>query len=105
VGALLEAMREAMEEHMWKEEERAFPMMVQGGGLLLAQMLDDLEAEHDDHGAHLRALEWVMRGHRAPADASDAWRALCDGTRALFDDLVTHMYLENQVLFPRFRRS
>jgi regulator of cell morphogenesis and NO signaling len=105
VGALLEAMREAMDEHMFKEEERGFPMMLQGGGMLLGQMLDDLEADHDDHGAHLRALEWVMRGHRAPEDASDAWHDLCAGTEAFFDDLVTHMYLEDEVLFPRFRQS
>jgi regulator of cell morphogenesis and NO signaling len=103
VGALLSAMQETMEEHMWKEEERAFPMMLQGGGMLLGQMLDDLEADHDDHGAHLRALEWVMRGHRAPDDASDAWRELSAGTAAFFDDLVAHMYLEDEILFARFR--
>jgi regulator of cell morphogenesis and NO signaling len=105
VGALLSAMQETMEEHMFKEEERAFPMMLQGGGILLGQMLDDLEADHDDHGAHLRALEWVMRGHRAPDDASDAWRELCTGTAAFFDDLVAHMHLEDEILFPRFRSA
>ena len=103
VGRLLSAMQDAMEDHMWKEEERAFPMMLQGGSTLLASLMHDLEAEHDDHGAHLRALEWVMRGHRAPDDASPEWRALCAGTEALFDDLVAHMHLENAVLFPRFR--
>lgn len=30
VGALIAAMKNAMEDHMWKEEWRAFPMMLQG---------------------------------------------------------------------------
>ena len=36
----------------------------------------------------------------APADACGTWRALYDGLRELELDLMRHVHLENNVLFP-----
>lgn len=99
---LLEAMAAELEDHMWKEEERLFPMMLQGGGGLIAGPLAQMRDEHADQTGHLLALERVTRGHSAPDDACRSWRALMDATRDLMDELITHMWLENAVLFPRF---
>jgi regulator of cell morphogenesis and NO signaling len=99
---LLETMAADLEDHMWKEEERLFPMMLQGGGGLIAGPLAQMRAEHADQTAHLLALEHVTRGHDAPGDACGSWRALMDATRELMDELIAHMWLENTVLFPRF---
>jgi regulator of cell morphogenesis and NO signaling len=99
---LLEAMAADLEDHMWKEEERLFPMMVQGGGGLIAGPIAQMRAEHADQTGHLLALEHITRGHSAPEDACGSWRALMDATRDLMDELIAHMWLENAVLFPRF---
>jgi regulator of cell morphogenesis and NO signaling len=102
LAELLEAMTAELEDHMWKEEERLFPMMLQGGAGLIAGPLAQMRAEHADQTEHLLALEHVTRGHRTPEDACGSWRTLMDATRDLMDELIAHMWLENAVLFPRF---
>jgi regulator of cell morphogenesis and NO signaling len=37
-----------------------------------------------------------------PEGACGSWTALYIGVRKLADDLVTHLHLENNVLFARF---
>ena len=37
-----------------------------------------------------------------PADACTSWHALYAGTRKLVDDVMQHIHLENNVLFPQF---
>ena len=37
-----------------------------------------------------------------PADACNTWRALYSGIAQLNDDLINHIHLENNVLFPAF---
>jgi len=59
-------------------------------------------AEHDDHGEHLRELERLTLDFTAPDDACPTWRALYVGARKLAEDLVEHIHIENNVLFPRF---
>jgi regulator of cell morphogenesis and NO signaling len=99
---LLETMAAALEDHMWKEEERLFPMMLHGGGGLIAGPIAQMRDEHADQTAHLLALEHVTHGHVAPDGACGSWRGLADATRDLMDELVAHMWLENAILFPRF---
>ncbi len=59
-------------------------------------------AEHDGHGAHLRALRAVTGNFTLPEGACAAWRALYAGLRKFADDLVEHTSIENNMLFPRF---
>ena len=37
-----------------------------------------------------------------PAGACNTWRALYAGIAQLSDDLINHIHLENNVLFPQF---
>lgn len=99
---LLAAMRTEMEEHMAKEEQMLFPMMRGGGHPMSVHPIAVMRAEHEGHGEQLRALEHLMRGFAVPDDACGSWRALIIGVEKVADDLVTHMHLENDVLFPRF---
>ena len=39
---------------------------------------------------------------RPPQGACNTWRALYAGIAQLGDDLINHIHLENNVLFPRF---
>ncbi|MFC7736337.1 iron-sulfur cluster repair protein YtfE [Roseomonas sp. GCM10028921] len=99
---LLEEMGLELESHMQKEEAVLFPMMRDGGHPMIGHPVAMMRHEHDDHGEHLRALEALTNNGEPPAGACNTWRALFAGTRKLADDLMEHIHLENNVLFPRF---
>ena len=61
-----------------------------------------MRAEHDDRGASLSATGRLTHGRTTPDDACVTWRALCIRLTKFHDDLVMHVYLQNNVLFPRF---
>lgn len=102
LAALLEHMAEALEEHMQKEERILFPMMRAGGAPMIMGPIQVMEHEHVEHGEKLRLLESLTRNHTPPADACTSWHALYAGTRKLVDDVMQHIHLENNVLFPQF---
>jgi len=102
LATLLEAMGADLEDHMQKEEQVLFPMMRRGGHPMIRGPIAIMLAEHDDHGAQLRALEGLTGGFATPDDACATWRALYIGAHKLADDLVEHIHTENNVLFPRF---
>lgn len=99
---LLEEMGAELESHMQKEEAVLFPMMRDGGHPMIGHPIAMMRHEHDDHGEHLRALEALTNNGVPPAGACNTWRALFAGTRKLADDLMEHIHLENNILFPRF---
>jgi len=99
---LLEHIAEAIEEHMVKEERILFPMMRAGGVPMIMGPIQVMEHEHVEHGERLRQLEALTRNHTPPADACTSWHALYAGTRKLVDDVMQHIHLENNVLFPQF---
>jgi regulator of cell morphogenesis and NO signaling len=99
---LLEDIAEALDEHMVKEEQVLFPMMRGGMGTMASGPIEVMKHEHDEHGRRLRELEALTRDHVPPADACNSWRALYAGTAKLVDDVMQHIHLENNVLFPQF---
>jgi regulator of cell morphogenesis and NO signaling len=40
-----------------------------------------------------------------PAEACNTWRALYAGLNQLRDDLISHIHLENNILFPLFENA
>jgi len=102
LSLLLEHIAEAIEEHMQKEERILFPMIRAGLGRAAVGPIAVMRHEHVEHGERLRQLEELTRDHTPPADACTTWRALYAGTRKLVDDVMQHIHLENNVLFPQF---
>ena len=98
---LLERMSTELQQHMAKEELILFPAMKQSVAGLDAPIAC-MRHEHDDHGAHLRELDRLTNGITVPADGCRTWQALYAGLAKLTDDLMEHIHLENNVLFPRF---
>ncbi|MGC4076686.1 MAG: hemerythrin domain-containing protein [Rubrivivax sp.] len=94
----LELMGEALEEHMFKEEMRLFPMMEQGGGTLIDLLLDDLEREHRAHEVSIERLQELL----AQLPATPEAEALAAGCRKFVDDLLQHVAAEDGDLFLRF---
>jgi regulator of cell morphogenesis and NO signaling len=102
LARMLEHVAEALEEHMQKEERILFPMMRAGGVPMIMGPIEVMEHEHVEHGERLRQLEALTNNHSPPADACTSWHALYVGTRKLVDDVMQHIHLENNVLFPQF---
>ncbi|MEW6071520.1 MAG: iron-sulfur cluster repair protein YtfE [Planctomycetota bacterium] len=105
LAALLEEAHGAMESHMQKEEFVLFPLIRSGRGALAAFPVRAMEAEHEDHGRNLALLRERCRGYVAPPEACETWRALYLGLHELEQELMEHIHLEKNVLFPRALRS
>jgi regulator of cell morphogenesis and NO signaling len=100
--AALQEAAAALEEHMAKEEQILFPMMMQGGHPMITAPIGRMRFEHVEHGERLDRLEQIAHGFELPEEACPTWRALYAGVRKLIDDVHEHIHLENNLLFPRF---
>jgi regulator of cell morphogenesis and NO signaling len=79
-----------------------FPAMLAGASGPLDGPLAQMRDDHDEHGAALRYLEQVTGGFALPEGACRSWTALYLGVEQLVDDVMDHIHLENNVLFPRY---
>lgn len=102
---LLETLHEDLQEHMEKEEEVLFPMLRTGGHPFVGQPIGVMRAEHTSHGEALDRLNALTNDATPPVGACNTWRALYTGIAQLNDDLMNHMHLENNVLFPVFETA
>jgi regulator of cell morphogenesis and NO signaling len=102
LAAVLEELAAELESHMQKEEQVLFPMMLRGGHPMIVHPIGVMRHEHDEAGELLHRVEALTDGGVAPEGACNTWRALYAGTRKFADDLMEHIHLENNVLFPRF---
>ncbi|MBL8838288.1 MAG: iron-sulfur cluster repair di-iron protein, partial [Alphaproteobacteria bacterium] len=91
-----------LETHMAKEELILFPMMRAGGSPMIAHPIARMRHEHEEHGMRLRVLLAMTDEGRMPDDACRSWQALTSGVRKLVADVMDHVALENDLLFPRF---
>ncbi len=99
---LLEAIEREMLEHMEKEEGVLFPILKAGGNPFVVHPIGMMRSEHISHGAQLDRLNAMTQDATAPEGACNTWRALYTGIAQLNDDLINHIHLENNVLFPQF---
>jgi regulator of cell morphogenesis and NO signaling len=105
LAVALEQMAEELESHMAKEEQVLFPLMRRGPHPMIGTPIAVMRSEHHEHGERLRELDRLAHGMRLPADACTTWRALYAGLGKLTDDLMEHIHLENNLLFPQFAGS
>jgi regulator of cell morphogenesis and NO signaling len=97
----LRAMQAAAFDHLEKEERVVFPHVLSGNGASLAAAIQCLEQEHTDHGTNLAHTRELTGNLVPPPEACATWRALYSGLESLERDLMEHIHLENNVLFPR----
>lgn len=106
LSALLEQAEHELLDHMAKEEEILFPMMRRGSGGGMAQYpIRVMRQEHHSHGELIAALMARTQDATPPEGACTTWRALYAGLASLVDDLMQHIHLENNQLFPAFEPS
>ncbi len=97
----LTAMHENVLMHLGKEEKVLFPLILDGMGRMAAGPIRVMEQEHDDHREALLQTRALTDDFTPPAEACTSWRALYLRLDALEADLMEHIHLENNVLFPR----
>ncbi|MDM7941997.1 MAG: iron-sulfur cluster repair protein YtfE [Hydrogenophaga sp.] len=98
----LEAIEVEMLEHMAKEETILFPMLKAGGRGMAVHPIGVMREEHTNHGGQLDRLMALTHDATPPQGACNTWRALYAGIHQFADDLIAHIHLENNQLFPLF---
>jgi regulator of cell morphogenesis and NO signaling len=101
----LRQVHAAVLEHLEKEERILFPMIQAGRGASAAGPVQVMEQEHCDHAANLARTRELAHDLVAPEEACTSWRALYLRLHELEGDLMEHIHLENNVLFPRALRG
>ncbi len=105
LAAHLETIEVEMLEHMAKEENILFPMLKAGGRGMAVHPIGVMREEHTSHGEQLERLMALTHDAIPPEGACNTWRALYAGIDQFADDLVAHIHLENNQLFPQFERA
>ena len=101
----LETMEQELLMHMHKEEAVLFPMLRAGGNSFMSQPIAMMRHEHNDHGEALEHLARLTNDITPPMGACNTWRALYTGLAQLREDLINHIHLENNILFPQFEQA
>jgi regulator of cell morphogenesis and NO signaling len=107
-------LREDLEMHMKHEETQVFPAIEryisanEAGQALRGSPLSIFggpirvsENEHDTAAASLRLIRDFAWNYEMPDDGCPRFRALLTGLKEFEHRLLRHIYLENNVLFPR----
>jgi regulator of cell morphogenesis and NO signaling len=97
----LTMLHQELSSHMMKEEQILFPMIKQGMGTQAAGPISVMESEHDDAGELLEVIKHTTNNVTPPPEACTTWKAMYNGINELIEDLMNHISLENNVLFPR----
>jgi regulator of cell morphogenesis and NO signaling len=101
LGALLRRVQTDVLDHLAKEEGVLFPLILTGRGGDTAGPVHVMELEHSGHKEDLLAIRGLTDSLTPPPHACVTWRALYLGLQQFEQELMEHIHLENNVLFPR----
>jgi regulator of cell morphogenesis and NO signaling len=96
------AIGHAIEQHMFKEEVRLFPMMEQGGNTLIGRLIEDVHREHVMHEHTMDEFRARLRSLDRTSSADPALQQLVRGVDELATELARHIRAEDEELFPLF---
>ncbi len=106
LAAIVERLVAETVDHLGKEEKILFPWARLGNRGSAAQApIDCLHGEHEAHGANLARLRDITGGYVTPPEACTSWKALYLRLAELEAELMAHIHLENNLLFPRLLRD
>ncbi|HHF6592698.1 TPA: iron-sulfur cluster repair protein YtfE [Haemophilus influenzae] len=101
VAAQLEKIYAELSQHLMKEEQILFPMIKMGNYAMASMPIRVMEMEHDEAGQDVEVIKSLTNNCTLPADACFSWKALYSSINEFIDDLMHHIHLENNILFPR----
>ena len=107
-------LADEMVRHMMKEEQILFPYIAkleaaQANGKAAEPAMFGtvrnpvrmMRAEHDSASALLKSIRKLTRDYEAPADGCGSFKALYAALAEFERDLLQHIRLENEILFPK----
>jgi regulator of cell morphogenesis and NO signaling len=97
----LTGMHEAVLEHLHKEEQILFPLILAGMAGRAGGPVRAMEVDHEHHGESLQRVRALTADLVAPPEACTTWRALYLGLQQFEQELMEHIHLENNILFRR----
>lgn len=101
----LVGMYQDLLSHLQKEEQVLFPLLRHDESRKAQVPMLVMRHEHDAHGQGLQKLAQLTADFSVPEDACNTWRALYAGLVRLKEDLMQHIHLENNVLFPQAEQA
>jgi len=99
--SVVQGLRQELEQHMMKEEQVLFPMILGGNGAMATGPVSVMEHEHESAGAALSRIRELTDEFCLPEGACTTWTALWHGLESLESETHEHIHLENNILFPR----
>lgn len=101
LAAHVEVLSRTLLDHLDKEEQELFPLLLSGRGGQGASTIYSLEREHEDVALALQRTRALTTDLVPPAEACTTWRALYLRLDELEAEVMEHVHLENNVLFRR----
>jgi regulator of cell morphogenesis and NO signaling len=101
LGKHLHTIHFAILDHLGKEEQVLFPMIRCGSRDRAGAPIRVMEHEHENHGRNVEYLSALTHGFIGQPEACATWKALYLRLKRMSDELMEHIHLENNVLFPR----
>ncbi|MGG3955791.1 iron-sulfur cluster repair di-iron protein [Bhargavaea massiliensis] len=108
VHKLFNELKTELEQHLMKEETKAFPLIIQfeqyptkENEQAMREVIEELVTEHDTAGDIIKEIRKITNDFTPPFDACGTYRLVYNRLEALEEDLFTHIHLENNILFPR----
>jgi regulator of cell morphogenesis and NO signaling len=89
--------------HMEKEENVLFPNI--GNPAFNAEMpIEVMEHEHEQAGERIKKIRALTNHYTPPPYACITWQTTWQRLQEFDNDLMQHIHLENNILFPRVRK-
>lgn len=101
LGDFLMKLQTELDTHMQKEEKILFPMIKSGQGPSASAPINVMMNEHVGHGESLGQLRKLTTNFELPSDACGSWQALYKGVATLEREVMEHVSIENNILFPK----
>ncbi|HCX58526.1 MAG TPA: iron-sulfur cluster repair di-iron protein [Sphingobacterium sp.] len=104
----LDAFLDDLYHHLDKEEKQLFPATKNEQELTskqVEQLIQFLISEHEDSGKELQQLRKITQNYTLPANACNSYTSLFSQIESFESDLLQHIHLENNILFPKLLAS
>lgn len=104
---MMAQLRAELFSHLRKEEQVLFPTIkiIEAGGSAAVASINELihvmEGEHDIVGDLIKEIRFLTNNFTAPEEACNSMKMLYYKLEEFEHDLLQHIHLENNILFPK----
>ncbi|WP_412971426.1 iron-sulfur cluster repair protein YtfE [Glaciecola sp. MF2-115] len=97
----LSQMQTDLEQHMQKEENILFPILMQEFAPTVQGPISVMKEEHLDHMQDIETIYKLTNDVTLHPGACNTWTALYLGLQEFISDINMHIHVENDILFAR----